>query len=236
MRSYSFILAAIIASTITTTLSAQSPGERKDSVLSVSLALVQSRPHGDFGRNTGIGYGISGALQLRLDRAGILSIRADLAGLQYGDEKRRSMLSEQVGGRILVDVNTTNYFVPFSIGTQLTYPRGPVRPYLSAGIGGVAFYTESTVGGTADGFTFASTVNQSDFSTQWTAGSGVYIKLSNKRVPLMLDLGVQYMNGGRASYLAPGSIIDLPDGEIQITPLQSRAETMLVRLGVRWGR
>jgi hypothetical protein len=50
-----------------------------------------------------------------------------------------------------------------------------------------------------------------------------------------LDLGFQYINGGRAQYLRPGSIEDLPNSQIRITPLESETHLTLIRLGVRIG-
>src|SRR4051794_36876924 len=51
-----------------------------------SVSLVQTRPQGAFGKNIGFGYGVNGAYLLRLDRAGILSIRADIGVVDYGNE------------------------------------------------------------------------------------------------------------------------------------------------------
>ena len=70
----------------------------------------------------------------------------------------------------------------------------------------------------------------------WVAGGGIYVPITNKRgVNASLDLGVHYVNGGRAQYLRPGSIQDLPNSQNQITPLESETRMTLVRLGVRIG-
>jgi hypothetical protein len=53
---------------------------------------------------------------------------------------------------------------------------------------------------------------------------------------LMLDIGAQYVDGGNAEYLAPGSIVDLPGGEISIAPMESSTHLVALRLGVRIGR
>ena len=103
-----------------------------------SVSLIQTRPQGAFGKNIGFGYGVNGAYLLRLDRAGIVSIRADVGVVEYGNESKRVAFSETVGGRVQVNVRTTHYIVPMSIGPQLTWPVGLVRPYINAGLGGQA--------------------------------------------------------------------------------------------------
>ena len=200
-----------------------------------SIAFVQSRPMGALGSNIGFGYGADGAYLFRLDQRGVFSLRANVGIVDYGNESKRVPLSPTVGGRIQVRVSTNNYIVPMSIGPQLTWPTGSVRPYVNAGLGGQAFYTESHIDGADDDDDFAHTTNQSDFTSTWSAGGGVYIPVYEKRTKVMLDLGVQYYNGGEAQYLRPGSITDLPNLQIQITPLQSTTHVLLARVGVRVG-
>jgi hypothetical protein len=142
-----------------------------------SITFVQSRPQGVFGQNIGLGYGLDGAYLLRLDDAGILSLRVSAGIISYGDESRRTPLSESVGGRVLVDVKTSNYIAPMSIGPQLAWPRGSFRPYVNAGVGGQAFFTESHLEGTDDRTAFASTTNHSSFASSWGLGGGVYMPL-----------------------------------------------------------
>ncbi|HEY7393323.1 MAG TPA: hypothetical protein VH559_00675, partial [Gemmatimonadaceae bacterium] len=154
--------------------------------------------------------------------------------------------------RIQVKVSTRNYVVPLSLGPQLMWPTGPVRPYVNAGIGTQLFYTQSGVQGTEDEFDFANTTNQSDWTSMWVAGGGVYIPIYKSKgaympplapddapvqrldMRFLLDVGVQYLNGGRAQYLKPGSIEDLPGGQIRTTPLESDTHMLVVRLGLRW--
>ena len=73
-----------------------------------SISVIHSRPQGAFSANVGLGYGLDGAYLLRLDDAGLWSLRADIGVIGYGDESRRTALSESVGGRVTVDVTTTN--------------------------------------------------------------------------------------------------------------------------------
>lgn len=200
-----------------------------------SVSFIQSRPLGDLRQNIQFGYGLNGAYLLRLDKAGIFSLRADLGFLDYGDESKRVPLSSTIGGRVQVKVSTNNYIVPMSIGPQLAWPTGKFRPYVNAGVGGQVFFTQSDVEGTSDGSPFASTTNQSDVAAAWVAGAGIYMPVYEKRTKVALDVGVRYINGGHAQYLRPGSIIDLPDSQIRITPMESATHLMLVHVGVKIG-
>lgn len=200
-----------------------------------TFAVVQSRPQGQFGANVGLGYGADAAYLFSVDRRGILSLRANIGLLQYGHESKRVPLSETVGGRVQVRVSTTNYMVPVLVGPQLTAPSGWVRPYANAGVGGQFFYTESGVDGADNSFDFANTTNQHDATATWGAGAGVLVPLHQRGVKVLLDLGAQYLNGGRAQYLKPGSIQDLSNAQIQITPFESETHMIVVRLGVKVG-
>jgi len=52
---------------------------------------------------------------------------------------------------------------------------------------------------------------------------------------VLIDAGVQYFGAGHARYLRPGSIQDLPNAQIVITPLESETRLALVHIGVRLG-
>jgi len=201
-----------------------------------SFAFIQSRPLGGLKNNIGFGYGGSGAYMLRLDRVGWLSLRVEGALLDYGHESMRVPLSPTIGGRIQVKVVTSNYIVPISIGPQLMWPTGRLRPYVTAGYGGQFFYTDSRLEETDESSSALRTTNQSDQTSGWVAGGGLYVPITSKNgFNASVDLGLQYVNGGHAQYLRPGSIQDLQNSQIRITPLESEARMTLVRLGVRIG-
>jgi opacity protein-like surface antigen len=200
-----------------------------------SVSFIQSRPLGGLSENIGFGYGANAAYLLRLDHAGYLSLRADAGFVDYGSESFRAPLSTTVGGRIDVKVSTDNYIVPLSIGPQLAMPRGPIRPYVNAGIAAQIFFTESGVEGTDESFDFANTTNQHDWTSTWVAGGGVYVPIYNKKVSVLIDAGIQYFGAGHARYLRPGSIQNLPNAQIRIRPLEGETRLALVHLGVRLG-
>ena len=229
--------AAVLTAVLATSVAAQGSNSLTDVARrsSFSIAFDQTRPQGELGSNIGLGYGISGAYLFRLDPDGVLSIRADLAGVVYGNEWKHTPFSETVGGRVQVNVRTTNYIIPMSVGPQLAWPTGPIRPYVNAGVGAQAFVTESAVEG-IDNFTVvASSTNQSDVARMWVLGGGIYVPMVPGLNRIQLDVGMQYVNGGRARYLAPGSITDLPGGDVRISSLESTTRLVVVHVGARIG-
>ena len=206
----------------------------KASPFSFTASVMQSRPQGDLARNIGIGYGGEITFLYNLDAAGILSLRANAGVAQYGDEVNSTSFSGGAAGRVDLAVHTSNYIVPMSVGPQLMWPTGLLRPYVNAGVGGQAYFTESRVEGPHLGSVIASTTNQSDFSLAWTAGGGLYVPFSVRSRHVAVDLGAEYMNGGSTRYLAQGSITDLPSG-ISVSPLESSTHLVIVKLGARVG-
>lgn len=200
-----------------------------------SLTFVQTRPIGALARNINFGYGVNGAYLFRLDHTGVLSLRAEAGFTGYGSESERVPLSPTIGGRVQVNVVTTNYMVPMSIGPQLTRTTGRIRPYVNVGIGGQLFFTQSNVEGASDEDHFANTTNQSDWTSAWVVGGGIYLPVYDGHTKVLVDLGVQSYNGGHARYLRPGSIQDLPNSQVQITPFDSDTRMAVVRLGFRVG-
>jgi opacity protein-like surface antigen len=197
-----------------------------------TITFIQSRPQGGLGDNIPRGYGVDGAYLFRLDHQGVFSLRFGAGIVDYGHEAKHVPLSSTIG-RVQVKVKTTNYLSQLTVGPQLTWPRGLVRPYVNAGIGGQVFFTESGVEGVdSDNSGDLSTTNQSDWTSAWMFGTGVYVPVSRG---VSIDAGVQFVHGGRAQYLKPGSIQDLGN-QILITPLESAdTRVALVRFGIRIG-
>lgn len=200
-----------------------------------TITFIQSRPQGSLGQNIPRGYGVDGAYLFRLDHQGAFALRFGAGVVDYGHEAKHVPLSPTIG-RINVKIKTTNYLSQLTVGPQFTWPRGLVRPYVNAGIGAQVFFTQSNVEDLgSDNSSDLSTTNQSDWTSAWTLGTGVYVPVSHGGTPVSIDAGVQFVRGGRAQYLKPGSIQDLGN-QIQITPLESAdTHVALVRLGIRIG-
>lgn len=202
---------------------------------SVSIAVTQARPMGSLGENIGLGYGVSGAYLFSVDSRRILSLRADVAAVQYGNESKRSAFSETVGDRVQIRTRTSNYIFPMTIGPQLAWPTGPVRPYVNAGVGAQAFVTESDVEGVDDRLVIARSTNLSDATLAWVVGGGITVPIVQRATRTQLDVSMQYISGGRARYLAPGSIVDLDGGPVRIASLESTTHLVMLRVGARIG-
>lgn len=201
-----------------------------------SFGVLQIRPLGGLGRNIGFGYGGSANYVYRLDAAGVAGLRLGGSFAGYGRETMTVPLSYSIGGRILAHVNTDNTIGTLTIGPQLMFPEGVIRPYVNLGVGLIWFATTSSVsgvddfGGNSDNF---ATRNYSDGTPTWTVGTGVHVPLYRRQTSILLDLGVEYFYGGEASYLRKGSIVDLPNAQIEIHPLTSETRFLNVTAGVR---
>lgn len=178
------------------------------------------------------GGGGSGFVVLGLDRQGIIGIRADGGFLIYGHERKRVPLSSTIGGRVNVDLTTSNNIALFGIGPQITAPSGPVRPYANGSVGLAYFFTQSSVSGTQNNSAFASSENYRDPTFALSGGAGVYVPISSRRTPVMLDIGARFQGNGRARYLKEGSIRDNADATISFDPIESKTNFVTYHIGV----
>lgn len=201
-----------------------------------AVGAVQMRPVGEFRQYVGLSYGVDGNVLFRLDHDGAIALRADLAWIDYGEESHRTALSETVGGRVQVDVNTTNQILVFGVGPQVTMPRGAIRPYTGATLGLTHFFTVSDVKGDYDQGTIASTTNYRATKLAWTSNAGLYVPLRYGVTPILLDVGVTYVASGRLSYLRPGGIVDLPNGQIALNTVTSSTRFLACRIALKFGR
>ena len=193
--------------------------------------VVYGRPTGQFATYVRQGYGVDGFGRYKVDRKGIFSLGVEGGWMQYGRETIRAPLSSTVG-RITVDVTTSNNIVFLGAGPQLTVPSGPVRPYVSGGVGFSYLFTQSSVEGSDNNNTsFAETKNFDDVVFATTGSAGVYIPFGTRR-EAGLDIGVRYHNSGEGKYLREGSIQDRPGTTPLITPIQSQTKLYSWRVGM----
>ena len=199
------------------------------------IGLTFAQPLGAFRDYVDFGGGFDGHLVWNLTRDGAWGVRLDGGYIIYGSETARKRLSNSIGDRIQVDVNTTNNIGMLGVGPQLVVPHGTIRPYLN-GVAGVSyFFTQSSVEGTSNNVEFARTTNFSDAAFAYGGGGGLLFPLHVKSAPVSIDLGARYLHNGRTKYLREGSITDNPDGSISYTPIRSEVELMLYQLGVTIG-
>ena len=199
-------------------------------------AFAYGKPQGEFGDYVDQGFGGAGHLLLRVDRAGLLGLRLDGGVLQYGRETNTVPLSPTLGGRITVDLETTNDLVFFGAGPQLMVPGRTLRPYVNGLVGLAYLATQSHIRGRDDpGERFGDTRHFDDVSLTYGGGAGLYIPISRGRRPISLDVGAQYRRGGQTEYLVEGSIQDNPNGSISFEPIESDIDLATFYVGVSVG-
>lgn len=196
---------------------------------------MYGEPIGEFGNFVERGWGLGLHGVLPLDQSGIIGLRADAGFLVYGHERQRDCISTTIGCRILVDVNTTNSIALLGLGPELSLPAGPIRPYVNGRAGLSYIATTSSIEGTRSDVEFASTTNFDDLVFSWGGGGGLAIDLSRGARRIALDLNVTWLDNGRATYLREGDIIDEPDGDIEINPVESDTDLLLFKIGLSFG-
>jgi hypothetical protein len=203
------------------------------------LSFTLGQPRGAFRDYVNAGIGVGGHALYRLDRQGAFAVRLDGGFLNYGRETLRLPLSDRPGGgRVQLDVTTTNDIVWLGVGPQIMAPRGLVRPYVNGTAGVSYFATMSSVNGHDDlNASFAHDINLDDAHFSWSGGAGVLMPVwRNGRSLVFVDLGAQYHDNGRnVRYLREGGIRDLPDGGLQLDVIRSRADLITWHLGVSVG-
>jgi hypothetical protein len=206
----------------------------RPSRFTIGGGLLMSQPRGELASNIDNGFGGDLYGLFRLDPAGVLSLRADIGGLEYGSETIPS--GSVFGGRLGFEVETSNSIFWGALGPQLTIPVGPVRPYGNVAIGVMDFSTTSAIRGTGQyrGETFASTENQSDNTHTWIFGGGLFIPFTGRLSMMALDVGGRYFSGGEATYLREGAIRDNPDGSITLFPSHSKTDQVTWHVGVSY--
>jgi opacity protein-like surface antigen len=202
------------------------------------LSFTVGQPRGAFRRYIDDGFGVGGHALYRLDRQGAFAVRLDGGYLNYGRETLRIPFGTGTGGgRVGLDLTTTNNIAWLGLGPQLMAPRGPVRPYVNGTAGVSYFATTSSVSGREDLDAFAHDTNFDDAQFSWGAGAGVLVPVwHNRRSLVFVDLGAQYHDNGRnVRYLNEGGIRDLPNGGLQLDVIRSRADLITWHLGVSVG-
>ena len=199
---------------------------------SIGFRGVSAQPVGAFGDaiNVGWGGGLDG--RVHLDRAGAVSLRADVDYVGYGNRRQPVSLFPAAGSLIRGRLRTTNTFVTLLVGGELAQPDGPLRPYVHGGIGATYFRTGSSLGGSDrfedEGF---ATTNVDDWARTAVAGGGLRIPIGRGRRTLtLLDLGARRAWIGPTTYATPDDIVQGPAGP-DVVPRRSRTDHWLITAG-----
>ena len=201
----------------------------------VGGALYFAEPQGEFGDFVDDGWGGGVHYIHKLDHEGLFGIRVDGSFINYGHERFRVPLSSTIGGRVSVDVSTTNNIAFLGVGPQFGAPTGVLRPYVNGFVGVSYIYTSTSVRGDDSSEPFASDTNYDDATFAYGGGAGLYIPVRSGPTPISIDAGLTYRRNGTAQYLTEGGIVDNPDGTITLHPIRSDTDLLTFHLGVSVG-
>lgn len=200
-------------------------------VFSGSVYAHGSDPRGDFGKNTGTGWGGGVTGILRIDPSAILNLRADAGFLTYANSRRRIDLAG-TGGLVKLDLKTSSNIASLVVGPQLLGPTGAVRPYVSALGGFSVFWTQSSVEGTQSQEAFATSTNSSDAALAYGGATGLYIRVANGSRPVRIDLGARILRHDNVKYLNDERVKDAFNNNRDPIPVQGRADFVTYYAGV----
>lgn len=175
-------------------------------------------PRSDFARYARRGFGASLQGYVGLDRWGVAGLRGDASHLIYGD-------------RSFADTSVANNISTALVGPQLTIPWGPIRPYVSAGLGVAHMFStmsydcepvhqcETTYDEETDTYeteTRKWKARNHRFTYAWSRRAGVNIALhrfARSRTRLALDVSVGEHGNGPTEYGIPGEKEKLATGK-----------------------
>jgi hypothetical protein len=205
--------------------------------LAGGVSVVRMVPSGEFADHVGPSYGMGLTTTVGLEPQGMLRLRLSLSAANYGTESRRVPLSNTLGGRILVDVITSNGISLATIGPEIAATHGRVRPYAHAGISAASLSTDTRVSGGSDRAPHFVTHHFGDAVRAMETGAGARILVGTaSRLPMTLDIGATRARGGRARFLLPGGITENPDHSLSFAPHESGIRLTTVYLGLSVGR
>jgi hypothetical protein len=198
--------------------------------ISIPVALQVGIPQGEFAQGVKIAGGLGGGLIFAMNS--VIGLRTDLGVMIYGSETRRVPLGGGALGLINVDVTTTNTIFGGNIGAQVGLPGPTPKPYIGGMIGFSAFTTSSSVeGSNSSDVPFARSTNSSDGTFAKTVLGGFYIPIGKGST--MFDIGARYTwNGEKVRYLTEGDIIEDTNGDLIVTPRETRADLLTITIGV----
>lgn len=190
-------------------------------------------PQGEFADFVETGYGVGGNLTFFPGQQSRFGIRLFGSWLQYGRTTERIPFPGLPG--IDVDLTTSNNIYSFGVGPEIHLSTGAIRPYLQAAIGLSNFATETSAEGSDNTDPFARSTNFNDWTAAYYGGGGLMIQVSHGKNPVLIDGALRYQSHGRTRYLREGSIQEGPGGTIEIDPIESKTDLLIVHLGVEVG-
>lgn len=190
-------------------------------------------PTGYFGDVVGSGWGLAGSVTWSPGRLP-LGLRGEATFLDYASESW-DVSVPGTGGRVTGELTTTNWIGRLAVGPQLTWGRGPVRPYAYGTVGLSYFATTTSLYDDGcwdcDG-SVASDTNYSDWTFSWSAGGGLLLRTGRNGY---LELGARYVGNGTVSWLAEGDLVEDAQGVARPHPRRSPANVVELTVGFTVG-
>lgn len=202
--------------------------ERFSAGLGVTLGL----PQGDFRDHADVALGLNayGLWYLAAPRG--LAIRLDGLLLDYGGDRVPLAVGGTIG-RASLESKTDHLIIAPLIGPQLGVRRGDFRPYVNAGLGPSFFVTTEEIklrdSVYDDGESFGGSTVFDDVAVAWTLGGGLWGRISER---IHFTVSAQYMANSRVSYLADGLVRRSTNGFVELEPVESRVDLLLLQVGV----
>jgi hypothetical protein len=182
-----------------------------------SFQVIGAVPQGRLRDNISLGGGVQGFIGGWLGQ-GPFMLGLDIAFLGYGRTTDQVPFSSTVGPRVPVEVSTSNNVLETHLSARLQRRDGRFRPYAEGLIGFKYLFTRTQIGDDDFGDDFgdevASSTNYDDFAFSGGAGAGIDVRVFQQEKAaktvraVSLRLGVQYLLGTEAEYLAEGELAD----------------------------
>lgn len=184
----------------------------------VNLRGTVGVPRGGLRSNIdGLGGGLHGYIGGWLgDRPLLMGL--DIGIINYGRTVDDVPFSSTVGPRVPVEVTTNNNVLDTHLSLRLQSRHGRFRPFVEGLFGFKYLFTRTSIEdegfGDNSGDEIADQTNYDDFALSGGAGAGLDIRLYRQKTTakavraVSLHLGVRYLLGQEASYLAEGTLED----------------------------
>jgi hypothetical protein len=187
---------------------------------SFGLTFVVAEPLGEFRRH---GDYAAGLTAFGVVGGGTLGLRIDGAWLVYDSDYQG------------YGVSTTSQVGSLAVGPQVTVGRGPVRLYAFATAGGSLFWSSASYSGGCGCYDSDSFYLDGDFTTTTSVGTGMLIRVSSRRTPIAIDLGVREAHHDRVSYVPAGGMTENPDGTFSAQRVETPVAMRVFQIGISFG-
>ena len=167
--------------------------------------------------------GVGGGVHLHLGgwvHQSPVMVGLDLGILNYGRTTDEAPFSSTVGPRVPVQVTTNNNVLETHLSFRLQPKHGRIRPFIEGLAGFKYLFTRTSLAETdfgddaSLGDEITGSTNYDDFALSGGAGAGIDVRLYQPDDPsksvraVSLHVGVQYLLGQEAEYLAEGNLND----------------------------